>query len=151
MRYITILFSLLLTCSVFAQEQEMPSVTELHARKWVYIVEKAKLTTSEAARIKPIFMEFEEAVWKNAEANKDFFKQFYQNKQNRGESDYQKVNEMFVNSETQKAHLLKAYYAKLKKQLSAESIYKYFNAERSFRRDLINNWPGKHKGQRKQN
>jgi hypothetical protein len=148
MKYTILLFSLLLSGFVFSQEPEMPSVEELHARKWGYLVEKAKLSPAETARIKPIFMEFEKAVWRNAELNKEFFREFYKNKNNRSESDYQKMNDMLINSEIQKAHLVKVYYSKLKKQLSAETIYKYFNAERSFRRELIDNWP-KHRGPKK--
>jgi hypothetical protein len=45
--------------------------------------------------------------------------------------------------------LLKNYYAKLKKQLSAESIFKYFNAERSFRKELMDKWSDRPKGHRK--
>lgn len=148
MKYTILLLSVFFTGFVSAQEPEMPSVDELHARKWTYIVEKAKLTPAEVTRIKPIFMEFEKAVWKNAELNKEFFREFYKNKNDRSESDYQKMNDMLVNSEMQKAHLVKIYYSKLKKQLTAETIYKYFNAERSFRRELLDSWP-KHRGPKK--
>lgn len=145
MRKITLLFLLVICGLLAAQTPSKPSIDELHNRKWTFIVEKAKLTTDEAERIMPIFMEYENTIWKIAEINRDFYKEFYQKKNNKGEADYQEMNDRYINSEIQKTHLLKAYYSKLKKQLSSESIFKYFNAERSFRKELINNWHGKQK------
>lgn len=134
---------------LFAQESNLPNVDELHNRKWEFIVEKAKLSSQEAARVKPFFLEYEKAVWNLMERNKEFFRDFYRNKENRGEAQYAEMNERFINSEIQKAHLQKNYYAKLKKQLSAECIFRYFNAERSFRKELIDKWQNRPKGPRK--
>lgn len=142
---------LILTCVSFlyAQESNHTNVDELHNRKWDFIVEKAKLSAQESARVKPFFVEYEKAVWTLMERNKDFFRDFYRNKDNRSEAQYAEMNERYVNSEIQKAHLLKNYYAKLKKQLPAESIFKYFNAERSFRKELMDRWSDRPKGHRK--
>jgi len=145
MKNFTLIFLLLLSSALSAQETKRPSVEELHNRKWAFIVEEANLTTQEAERVEPIFMEYEKTIWKTVEGSKEFFKQFYQKKNNRSEEDYLEMNDRYVNIEIRKAQLLKAYYAKLRKQLSSESIFKYFNAERSYRKDLIDNWHGKHK------
>jgi hypothetical protein len=130
---------------VSAQENDRPSVEEMHARKWAFIVENSKLSTKEAARIKPIFMEYEQQLWKITEKNKEFFRDFFRDDANRSEEDYEKMNEMYVNAEMQRTQLLKSYYAKLRKQIPASSIFKYLNAERSFRKQLIDKWQGKHK------
>ena len=42
----------------------------------------------------------------------------------------------------EKAQLQKNYYLKLKKSLNDETIFNYFGAERSFRKELIKDWPG---------
>lgn len=130
---------------VTAQDKDRPSVDEMHIRKWNYIVEKAALSPKEAARVKPIFMEYEQQVWKIAENNKDFFRDFFREDANHSEADYEKMNEMYVNAEIHRTQLLKSYYNKLKKQIPASSIFKYLNAERSFRKQLIDKWQGKHK------
>jgi len=150
MKQLIIVLLLSFTGILFGQESNIPNVDELHNRKWEFIVEKAKLSSQEAARVKPFFLEYEKAVWSLMERNKDFFRDFYRNKENRSEAQYAEMNERLINAEIQKAHLLKTYYLKLKKQLSSESIFKYFNAERSFRKELIDKWQhGKPKGQRK--
>lgn len=149
MRNFILLLVLSFSSFLCAQEPEQPNLEELHNRKWEFIVDKAKLTSQEAARIKPLFMDYEQAVWKIMENNKDFFKGFYKNKENRSEAQYLEINERYINAEIQKTHLLKNYYAKLKKQLSAESVFKYFNAERSFRKELIDKWQNRPRGPRK--
>lgn len=146
--YILVLI-LSLTGMLFAQESNLPNVDEMHNRKWEFIIEKAKLSAQEAARVKPFFLEYEKAVWGLMERNKEFFRDFYRNKQNRSEAQYAEMNNRYINSEMEKAHLLKNYYAKLKKQLSAESTFKYFNAERSFRKELIDKWQNRPRGHRK--
>jgi len=150
MKQLIIVLLLSFTGILFGQESNIPNVDELHNRKWEFIVEKAKLSSQEAARVKPFFLEYEKAVWSLMERNKEFFRDFYRNKENRSEAQYAEMNERLINAEIQKTHLLKSYYVKLKKQLSSESIFKYFNAERSFRKELIDKWQhGKPKGQRK--
>ncbi len=149
MRNYLLIFIVFLSGFLVAQESEHPNIDELHNRKWEFIVDKAKLSSQEAARVKPFFLEYEKAVWNLMERNKEFFRGFYRNKENRSEAKYAEMNERFINSEIQKAHLQKNYYAKLKKQLSAESIFKYFNAERSFRKELIDKWSDRPKGHRK--
>jgi len=144
-----LLISILLTAMLVAQGNERPSMGEMHGRKWDFIVEKAQLSAQEAERIKPFFLEYEKAVWGLMEKNKDFFRDFYRNKENRSEAQYAEMNERYVNLEIQKSVLLKNYYAKLKKQLSAESIFRYFNAERSFRKDLIDKWQDRPRGPRR--
>ncbi len=149
MKRTIIFFMLSISGFILAQESEQPKIEELHNRKWEFIVVKSQLTEKEAARVKPLFWEYENAVWKLMEENKDFFRGFYRNKQNRGEAQYLEMNERYINAEIQKSHLLKIYYVKLKKQLSAESIFKYFSAERSFRKELMDKWQDRPQGRRK--
>ena len=131
---------------LLAQDVKRPSVEELHNRKWNYIVERAKLTPLEAASVKPDFLEFEQDLWKIAETNKDFYKKFFKEKEKRTEADYENMNNKMLNAEIQRVHLMKSYYSKLKKHLTAETIFRYFNAERSFKKELIDNWQGRRKG-----
>lgn len=120
-----------------------PKVDEMHARKWQYMVEQAKLSSQEAAKVQPVFMEYEKAVWNLMEQNKDFFKKFKEDKKSQTKPDYEGMNDRFVNIDIQKAQLFKNYYLKLKKILPAEKIFDFFNAERSFRKELIKDWQGR--------
>ena len=120
-----------------------PKVDEMHARKWQYMVEQAKLSSQEAAKVQPVFMEYEKAVWSLMEQNKDFFKKFKEDKKSQTKPDYEGMNDRFVNIDIQKAQLFKNYYLKLKKILPAEKIFDFFNAERSFRKELIKDWRGR--------
>lgn len=120
-----------------------PKVDEMHARKWQYMVEQAKLSSQEAAKVQPVFMEYEKAVWSLMEQNKDFFKKFKEDKKSQTKPDYEGMNDRFVNIDIQKAQLFKNYYLKLKKILPAEKIFDFFNAERSFRKELIKDWQGR--------
>ena len=120
-----------------------PKVDEMHARKWQYMVEQAKLSSQVAAKVQPVFMEYEKAVWSLMEQNKDFFKKFKEDKKSQTKPDYEGMNDRFVNIDIQKAQLFKNYYLKLKKILPAEKIFDFFNAERSFRKELIKDWQGR--------
>ncbi len=130
--------------------QEHPRVEEMHARKWEFIVENAKLTPQQAAKVEPIFMEYEVAVWKLMEQNRDSFKKVFAEKKSQGNPNYEELNDRIINSEMQKAQLLKNYYAKLKKVLPAEIIHKYILTERSFRKELIKDWQGKKRARQQQ-
>jgi len=144
-----LLLLLFLSTAVMAQQPSKLNIEELHNKKWAYIVDKVQLTPTEAARVRPLFLEYEKNVWKFIEESKPLFRSFHDKKESRSEADYAEINERFVNSELHKAQLVKSYYSKLKKILSAESIFKYFNAERSYRKDLIENWQGRQKGARR--
>jgi hypothetical protein len=141
------IFLLMLFVTIFLQAQEhndRPKIKEMHAQKWEYIVEKARLTTQEAEKAQPIFMEYEQSVWKLMEKNRPFF----MNHKNKGENakpNFKEMNDSYINIEIQKAHILKLYYQKLEKVVSAETIFKMGGAERSFRKDLVKDWQGKHK------
>ena len=103
-----------------------PKVDEMHARKWQYMVEQARLSSQEAAKVQPVFMEYEKAVWSLMEQNKDFFKKFKEDKKSQTKPDYEGMNDRFVNIDIQKAQLFKNYYLKLKKILPAEKIFDFF-------------------------
>lgn len=137
---------LVLSAVAYAQDGKQPNIEELHNKKWNYIVEKANFTQQEATAVKPLFMDFEQSLWRTAEANKDFIKDFYKNRDKRTEADYEMMNSKMMNAEIQRTHMMKSYYSKLKKVLSAEKIFRYFEAERGFKRELMNSWPGKRRG-----
>lgn len=128
---------------IYAQgPRELPRIKEIQEQKWQHIVQQAGLTEQEAAKAQPIFMEYEQAVWNLMERNRPFF--MGHNIGNSNEKpDFGKLNENFVNTEIQKAQLLKTYYQKLKKVVSDEKIFLMGTAERSFRKELVKEWQGR--------
>ena len=55
--------------------------------------------------------------------------------------DYAELNDKAVNSEISQAQLLRAYHMKLRKLLKPETLYYYYQAERKFKRKLLQNMP----------
>ena len=139
----TINIFIMLLALISMQAQQRPSVEDLHARKWEFIAEKMKFSPVESENIRPLFMMYETEVWKIMEQNRNVYKKFNREKQSTSQPDYAQLNERFIHSEIQKAQLTKNYYLKLKKHLTAEQIFNYFETERSFRKELIRDWQGK--------
>ncbi|OIP82790.1 MAG: hypothetical protein AUK44_06900 [Porphyromonadaceae bacterium CG2_30_38_12] len=141
-----VLFMLFVIALVHAQDlPQNTSVDDMHARKWNYLVEKIPLSREDADLVKPIFLEYENAVWKIIYRNKLFFSKLHHHVQDMNEANYQKINDLYVTSEIQKSHLLKTYYGKLRNCLKASTIQKYFKAERSFRNELVAGWQKGHR------
>jgi len=143
MKIYILIIALSIGLFVQAQAHKKPNIEEMHDRKWQFMVENAQLLSIDAEMAKPVFMEYEQAVWKLMEQNKGFFHKSGFDKKNNSKMNYEEMNDKFVNFEIQKSQLLKVYYSKLKKILKAETIFKLLSAERSFRKELIKNWQGK--------
>ena len=143
MRTYLIVALLILNLGLQAQDfKNHPNVADIHARKWEYMAEQAKLTPQQADKIEPVFMEYEKALWKLSEQMRDAFKKFRDEKRSNNKPDYEGLNKRFIALDIEKAQLQKNYYLKLKKSLNDETIFNYFGAERSFRKELIKDWPG---------
>ena len=128
---------------ITAQPKEnWAKVDEMHAQKWQYMVEKSKLTTNEVELVQPVFMEYEKAVWKQHAKNREFFKSV-RNKDNNIKPNYAELNDRYAETELIQAQQFKIYHLKLRKLLSAETLYKYYKAEREFKRKLLENYPGR--------
>lgn len=143
MKKYLILVMLTVCFALNAQDfRNRPNLRDLHNRKWEFLVENANLTDEQAAKIEPLFMDYEASIWKLMEQNKDAFRKNKDSRRDRENRNFEELNERFVNTELQKAQLQKNYYLKLKKYLPARTIFEYFNAERSFRKELVREWQG---------
>ena len=137
---------LLFIISIALQAQDKnsrPGVEEMHTRKWEFVSEKSNLSALQSARIQPVFMEYENGVWRLLEQHKGAFGSHNSKGKDVRNINYKEANDRYVYIEMQKAVLLKNYYSKLKKELSDEMIFNYFNAERSYRKELIKDWQRK--------
>jgi hypothetical protein len=134
-----ILFAVLIfTYNVgFSQEPDKkPNVEEMHLQKFQFIVEKAQLTPSEIITVKPIFMEYENIIWKQHKQNYEIFKNNKKNELNNN-TNYAELNDNYVDFEVNQAQLFKNYHLKLRKLLQPETLFKYYKSEREFKRKLL--------------
>ncbi len=142
MRYMFILL-LFSTCTfLFAQEGNWPKVDEMHAKKWQFMVEKAQLNEKESEMVQPVFMEYEKTVWKQHAKNREFFKMARKKDGDKEKLNYSELNDRYVEMELIQAQLFKNYHQKLKKILSPEVLFRYYRAERDFKKKLLQDFPG---------
>ncbi len=142
MRYMILLVLFSTSNLLFAQDGNWPKVNEMHAKKWQFMIEQAQLTEKEAQLVQPIFMEYEKNQWKQHAKNREFFKQMRNKDDNNGKPNYAELNDKYIEMEVVQAQQLKAYHLKLKKVLSPETLFKYYMAERDFKRKLLQDFPG---------
>ncbi|MEI8085643.1 MAG: hypothetical protein WCG93_05430 [Paludibacter sp.] len=138
-----ILIILLVATSTIINAQEIstsPKVNEMHAQKWKYMVEQAKLTQKEVDAVLPVFMEYEKSVWNLHDTKRDFFKTVQQMEKN-SKPNYSQLNDQYFELEINQAQLFKNYHLKLRKLLSPETLFNYYKAERAFKRKLLQDMP----------
>lgn len=119
-----------------APEQPDNRVDQMHARKWEYMVDKSKLTTSEAELVKPIFMEYEKLCWDRHQKDREFFRSAF-NTEGGKKPDYQALNNHYSEMDIIQGKMFKAYHIKLCKMLSPETLFRYYHAEREFKQKLL--------------
>jgi hypothetical protein len=139
---VIVLIMLLSQSNLMAQRQ---SKEEFHQRKWEFVVAKTEMTSQEVAKVYPIFIEYEQAVWEIMQTNFRHMRNMRSDKK----PNFEALNERYVNAEIQKAHLMKVYYSKLKNELSAEKIFNLWKADRDFRDQLMRGWKEKDNKARK--
>ena len=71
MKFTLIGILLVLSATGFAQDKERNArIEEMHARKWQSLISHAQLTPKEIDAVKPVFMEYEQTVWKLHQDNR---------------------------------------------------------------------------------
>lgn len=126
--------------SLQAQNRKRPSMEKMHEHKWAEMMKQVKLSNEEMALVKPIFMEYEQAIWKIHQDGVTKFKE-YRKRQFSGNIDYSSLNDSYINTEIRQAQLLRIYHLKLKRILKPETLFKYYLAERSFKFKLLREMP----------
>jgi cytochrome c-type biogenesis protein CcmH/NrfG len=126
-----------LSTTVIAQDNHrFPKIEELHAQKWQIIIEQAQLTPKEIEVVQPVFMEHEQALWKLHQENREFFKSAMKNAKT-VKPNFAVLNDRYVENQVKEVKLFKEYHLKLRKLLQPETLFKYYNADRQFKRKLL--------------
>lgn len=140
--YFAVGLMLCLSAQIYAQpgcRHPRPTVEEMLAGKWRYIVEKAQLTPEEQQKVEPVYREYEQSSWK---LQKDYFSERRkQDISNFTEDDFRAANAALVRKDEKEARLLADYRKKLEHLLSPKKLFFYYDAERKFRRDLMRGMP----------
>lgn len=137
MKYKLLFLMVFINSLLIAQDnRSFPKVEEMHNRKWQFLIEKAELSPKEIETVHPIFMEYEKTVWNFHTKNRDFFKSLRDIKDNQA-INYSEINDRYADVELTEAQLFKSYHLKLRKVLPPETLFKYYRAEREFKRNLI--------------
>lgn len=110
-------------------------IEQMHARKWRYLIEQAKLQQKEGDLIQAFFNEYEKGIWGLHEQKGSFFNNIKQ--ANNTEINYSQLNDQYIEIELKEAKLLKTYHSQLKKNLKPETLFNYYQAEREFKKQLL--------------
>lgn len=132
-----------ITTLVSAQEnRSFPNVEEMHNRKLQFITEKAHLTPKDVEVVKPIFLEYEKALWSLYEKKNVFFKSLKDRPKNAA-INFSEMNDSYVDTEVTKVQLFKNYHLKLRKILTPETLFRYYAAERDYKHELLQDFQGR--------
>ena len=137
MKFTLIGILLVLSATGFAQDKDRNArIEEMHARKWQSLITQAQLTPKEIDAVKPVFMEYEQTVWKLHQDNRGFFKSAMKNA-SKVKPNFADLNDRYVDFEFKQAQMFINYHMQLRKILQPETLFKYYKAEREFKRKLL--------------
>ena len=136
-KYAFIVLLLLLSGTIFAQDNDkFPRIEEIHARKWQSLITQAQLSPKEIETVKPVFMDYEHQVWKSHQENREFFRSALKNAK-KTKPNYAELNDRYVELEFKEAQMFKNYHLQLRKLMQPETLFKYYKADREFKRKLL--------------
>ena len=137
MKYALIGMLMVVSSTISAQDNDRNArIEEMHERKWQSLITQAQLSPREIEAVKPVFMQYEQMVWKQHQENREFFKSALKNAKN-SKPNYAELNDRYVENEFKEAQQFKNYHYQLRKLLQPETLFKYYKAEREFKRKLL--------------
>ena len=119
--------------SATAHYKDCPHWEEIQSKKIAHINEKVQFTVNEAKLFWPLYNEYLE---KESALKKEFFEKQKKGKES-NKIDYEELNDALILHQQALTNLHVEYYNKYKQILSAEKLYRYYSAERSFKKVLL--------------
>jgi hypothetical protein len=117
---------------VFASAQQTEKRKQFQQRKLAFIKQQVGFTAEEEKAFLPLYSDYSQK--RRAASVK--LREIKKNTKQTG-SDYEAFNNLTVQTQLEDARRLEAYYQKLKQILPAEKIYKLFQAEKDFKKQLL--------------
>ena len=128
---------ILLSANINAQDIDRSSnVDNMHSQKWQFLVDKAQLAPTDIAKVQPVFLQYEKSMWLQHQQNRDFLRQNFKKDKNI-KPDFAKWNDRYVEMEVKQSSLLKGYHLQLRRLMTPEKLFRYYLAERDFKRKLL--------------
>lgn len=140
-----LLLSALLT-GVVAHAQKDDNQEQIKALKVAFFTERLGLNAQEAAIFWPLYNEHEQQKESLREAQRKTLGSRFSNLDAISESDAREALDRYLQLEEQEEELDKAFYQKIASEFSSVRTLKLFQAERDFRRRLLQEYR-KRKGQ----
>lgn len=156
MKMKTIFIYLFLTISiagnVFSQEKNPDGITheqkreKIKAQKIAFITNCLDLTPAEAQTFWPIYNEYNKKLDEISFEKMKIMKEVKTNTTDLSEKEAEVLGDKIVEFEVSEATLLKEYHAKFKKTLPKNKILKLYQTELKFKKQLLRDMKGKHRG-----
>ena len=137
----TLLYSLLLLFTfglgnaAFGQDQEKRE--KIKTLKIAFFTERLNLTPEEASVFWPLYNEHESAKETLRESQREQLSTRFNNLDGISEEEAQQALQQYLSMEEKEEELDKAFYLKIAEEFSAVRTLKLFQAEREFRRRLL--------------
>lgn len=137
-----LIFTLIFSVQAQQNRRGKFDVNKFHEKKWEFMMNEVSLSPAEKDAVKPVFWEYEKKNWELY----DQIRQVLRQSRNRTltEKEYRELNDKMVNNEIKRSQHLREYHLKLRKLLKPQTLYKYYRAEKSFERQLLNKRPHGH-------
>ena len=126
--------------SMQAQQNALPQIQDMHAKKWEELVTAAKLSDQEKLAVYPIFLEYEKTAFESFSQYREGNKKM-RNRKDGTPLEYKTLNENYIEQEVKQVEMLKKYHEQLSAILSPETLFNYYRAERAYKRNLLRNMP----------
>lgn len=130
-----LLCSIIMSTLVFSQNRRQYVKQRIYEQKIEFIKSQVQLTPEEEKAFWPLYNDYRAKKDAIREQFKDVRKKF--NQGNGSDANYVQYNDMMVQIAVSDATLLSSYYKKLKKVLPPQKIYQLFQAEKNFKKELL--------------
>lgn len=105
----------------------------IYERKVAFIKEKVSMTADEEKAFWPMYNEYNQ----KKDAIREKFRETKKQQRKNGTTDYEKMNDLAIQIIVDEANLTADFYQKMKKILPAQKIHLVFEAEKDFKKQLL--------------
>ncbi len=132
-----VLFLLVTALSAQGQDERQRRFEEMKAKRAGFFTERIGLTPSEAERFWPIYNSLQSEKGKLSERTRKLFMNTKVNNKGEKVPDFKRITDEMINIKVKEANLEKLYHEKFKKILSPEKLFRYYQAEVDWGKELL--------------
>ena len=132
------LFFSLLSCSIYAQKDDINVREQIQKEKIAFFTEKIGLTIEEAKQFWPVYNEYWNKKNDLIEERKESMNYYIKHSDSMSKSELEDIADQYVNYRYKKGQLLKEYHEKFKEILPIEKVMRIYMADYDFKSYLLN-------------